>query len=111
PGRHPRTRCLLCRCTARQSRKPLRVSFVRAVDRWLIQRNGSTGKKSLYHAPARHDKQLRELYAGGGSVSTGGGMDRVRGAGGYMRMRASLVLVILPAAATALACPQASRTV
>src|SRR5439155_26889233 len=87
PGRHPRTRCLLCRCTARQSRKPLRVSFVRAVDRWLIQRKGSTGKKSLYHAPARHDKQLREMYAGCGSFTTGGGMDRKRWEGRYLKLR------------------------
>src|SRR5205814_10000902 len=90
---------------------PLRVSFVRAVDRWLIQRNSSTGKKSLYNAAARRDKKLRELYAGGRSFSTSGGTDRMRGEGRHMKIRACLFLLVLAAAATALAAPQTSKTV
>src|SRR6266852_4202048 len=48
----------LCRCRARQSRKPLRVSFARTADRRPIERNSTTGKNALYHATARSDKQL-----------------------------------------------------
>src|SRR5439155_21902749 len=73
-------------------------------------RNSTTGKNSLYHAAARRDKQLRELYAGGGTFSTGGGMDTMRGEGRHMKIRTSSFLLVLMAAATALATPQASKT-
>ena len=75
-----------------------------------MQQNSTTGKKSLYHAAAGRDKQLRELYAVGGGFSTGEGADRMRGEGMNMRTRTWLVVVVLLAAATAVAAPQASKT-
>jgi len=76
-----------------------------------MQQNSSTGKKSLYHAAAGRDKQLRELYAVGGGFSTGGGAARMRGEGLTMRTRTWIVVVLLMAAAAAMAAPQASKTV
>src|SRR5260370_42213778 len=102
-------RCLLCRCTARQSRKPLRVSFVRTVDRRPIQQNSTTGKNSLYHAPARRHKQLRELYVAGRSFSTESGMDRMRMEGMTMRIQTCLFSLALLGAAAAIAAPQAPK--
>jgi thiol-disulfide isomerase/thioredoxin len=75
-----------------------------------MQQNSTTGKKSLYHAAAGRDKQLRELYAVGGGFSTGEGADRMRGEGMNMRTRTWLVVVVLLAAATAVAAPQAAKT-
>jgi len=75
-----------------------------------MQQNSTTGKKSLYHAAAGRDKQLRELYAEGGGFSTGGGADRMREEGMTMRIRTWLGIVALLAAATAGAAPQASKT-
>src|SRR5260221_13880884 len=98
-------RCLLCRCTARQSRKPLKISFVPTADRWLMQESSTTGKKSLYHAAAGRDKQLRELYAEGEGFSTGGGGDKMKEEGMAMRIRTWRGLVALFAAAPAGAGP------
>ena len=75
-----------------------------------MQQNSTTGKKSLYHAAAGRDKQLRELYAEGGGFSTGGGADRMREEGMTMRMQTCLVSLVLLVAATAMAAPQASKS-
>ena len=74
------------------------------------QQDSSTGKKSLYHAAARHDKQLKELYVVGRSFSTGEGADRMKVEGITMRIRTWLVVLVLVAAATAVAAPQATKT-
>ena len=74
------------------------------------QQNSTTGKKSLYHAAARRDKQLKELYAVGRGFSTGRGADRMREEGMTMRIRTRLVVLVLLAAATAVAAPQAAKT-
>jgi thiol-disulfide isomerase/thioredoxin len=75
-----------------------------------LQQDSSTGKKSLYHAAAGQDKQLRELYAVGGCFSTGRGTDRMGEEGKTMRIRTWLVVLVLLAAATAVAAPQAAKT-
>ena len=74
------------------------------------QQNSTTGKKSLYHAATGRDKQLWELYAVGRGFSTGRGADRMREEGRPMRIRTHLVVLVLLAAATAVAAPQASKT-
>src|SRR5467141_1078025 len=75
-----------------------------------IRRNSTTGKNSLYHAAARSDKRLEELYAVGRSFSTGGGADRMRAEGMTMRIQTGFAILCLLAAATALSAPQASKT-
>ncbi len=67
-------------------------------------------KNSLYHAAARSDKHLEELYAVGRSFSTGGGADRMRPEGMTMRIQTGFAILCLLAAATALSAPQASKT-
>jgi len=63
--KHPRKRCLWCRCTVRQSRKPLTISFVRTADRRPMGRYSTTGKKSLYHGPAGSIKRPELIVRGG----------------------------------------------
>ena len=74
------------------------------------QQDSTTGKKSLYHAAAGHDKQLEELYAEGRGFSTGWGADRMKEEGRPMRIRTWLVVLVLVAAAAAVAAPQAMKT-
>src|SRR5258708_28768841 len=99
-------RCLLCRCTARQSRKPLGVSFVRTVDRRPIQQNSTTGKNSLYHAPARRHKQLRELYVAGRSFSTENLMDKMRMESNNIKIQTGLFSPTFLEPATAITAPE-----
>src|SRR5260370_24607681 len=75
-----------------------------------LRLNNTTGKNSLYHASARSDKQLEELYSVGMSFSTRRGADRIGREGMSMRIQAGFAVLCLLAAATALAVPQASKT-
>ncbi len=61
----------------------------------------------LYHAPAGNNKRRSRLYLAGTGFSTFGDVARMIGEGGAMKIRTTVVALILLAAGTTFAAPQA----
>src|ERR1700732_1247789 len=58
-GKHRRRRSLLCRCTARQLRRPFTISFPRR----RSERVEATDKTFFYHSVSRDQQAARGLYS------------------------------------------------
>src|SRR4029077_18480890 len=108
-GRHPRTRNLLCRCTALRSRKPFNISFCSTAARHH-ERNARRAKTSYTTAPSGATSGKDSLYAGGMGFSTWGSTDKMVREGTPMRIRigvATLLLGVVAVGATVVGAPQA----
>src|SRR2546429_1423953 len=75
PGRHPRRRCLLCRCRARRSRKPFEVSFVKLQAGASVSRYGR--RKSPYTMGLLTATSAKVIVRGGNEFLNRETMDRM----------------------------------